>query len=175
MLLQYLTLLDGKGIEITRDYANKQLVIQGLKQPETAEEQQWLQEAQQQQQNQPDPAMVQAQGVLAQGQAEQMKAQNQQQDLQIKAYTAQQQAQLTQAQAVQAMANAKSLNDKSLRDALSVLSDWYQKQNTAAHNDADQMLRANQQHHGQQLDIANLLQQQSQQQRNQQPSAIPGE
>lgn len=175
LLLQYLTLLDGKGIEITRDYANKQLVIQGLKQPETAEEQQWLQEAQQQQQNQPDPAMVQAQGVLAQGQAEQMKAQNQQQDLQIKAYTAQQQAQLTQAQAVQAMANAKSLNDKSLRDALSVLSDWYQKQNTAAHNDADQMLRANQQHHGQQLDIANLLQKQSQQQQNQQPSAIPGE
>ena len=180
LLLQYLTLLDGKGIEITRDYANKQLVIQGLKQPETAEEQQWLQEAQQQQQNQPDPAMVQAQGVLAQGQAEQMKAQNQQQDLQIKAYTAQQQAQLTQAQAVQAMANAKSLNDKSLRDALSVLSDWYQKQNTAAHNDADQMLRADQQHHGQQLDIANLLQKQSQQQpvqqqQNQQPSAIPGE
>ena len=60
LLLQYLTLLDGKGIEITRDYANKQLIIQGLKKPETAEEQQWLQEAQQAQQGQQDPAAIQA-------------------------------------------------------------------------------------------------------------------
>lgn len=172
LLLQYLTLLDGKGIEITRDYANKQLIVQGLKQPETAEEQQWLQEAQQAQQGQPDAATIQAQGVLLQGQADMQKAQNQQTDLQIKAYTAQQQAQLTQAQAVQALANAKSLNDKSLQGALSTLSDWYQKQNTAAHNEAEQMLRANQQQHGQDLDIAGLLQQQRQ---NQQPFVNPDE
>lgn len=44
LLLQYLALLDGKGIEITRDYATKQLVVQGLKKPETPEEERWLQE-----------------------------------------------------------------------------------------------------------------------------------
>lgn len=172
LLLQYLTLLDGKGIEITRDYANKQLIVQGLKQPETSEEQQWLQEAQQAQQGQPDAATIQAQGVLLQGQADMQKAQNQQTDLQIRAYTAQQQAQLTQAQVIQALANAKATDDKSLQNSLSTLSDWYQKQNTAAHNEADQMLRANQQQHGQALDIAGFLQQQRQ---NQQPSVNPDE
>lgn len=172
LLLQYLTLLDGKGVEITRDYANRQLIVQGLKQPESNQEQQWLAEAQQQQQGQPDPAMVQAQGVLMQGQADLQNAQNKQADLQIKAFTAQQQAQLTQAQAVETLANAKSLNEKSVQDALKVLSDWYQKQNTAAHQEADRMLRANQQQHGQSLDVANLLQQQRM---NQQPSAATGE
>lgn len=172
LLLQYLTLLDGKGIEITRDYANKQLVVQGLKQPETAEEQQWVQEAQQAQQGQPDAATIQAQGVLLQGQADMQKAQNQQADLQIKAYTAQQQAQLTQAQVILALANAKATGDKALQGGLSTLSDWYEKQNAAAHNEADQMLRANQQQHSQQLDIAGLLQQQRM---NQQPSVNPDE
>lgn len=166
LLLQYLTLLDGKGIEITRDYANKQLIFQGLKKPETEEEQIWLAEAQQAQQGQSDPATIEAQGVLLQGQADMQKAQNQQAELQIKSYTAQQQAQLTQAQAIQALANAKSLNDKSLQSALKTLSEWYQKQNIAAHNEADQMLRANQQQHIQQLDIAEILQKQRNNQQN---------
>ncbi|MCI0265865.1 UNVERIFIED_ASMBLY: portal protein, partial [Cronobacter sakazakii] len=40
LLLQYFTLLDGKGVEMMREYANKQLVLMGLKKPETPEEQQ---------------------------------------------------------------------------------------------------------------------------------------
>ncbi|MCH0598568.1 portal protein, partial [Klebsiella pneumoniae] len=31
LLLQYFTLLDGKGVEMMREYANKQLVMMGLK------------------------------------------------------------------------------------------------------------------------------------------------
>nr|WP_254360373.1 portal protein [Enterobacter hormaechei] len=38
LLLQYFTLLDGKGIEIVLEYANKQLVMMGLKKPETLDE-----------------------------------------------------------------------------------------------------------------------------------------
>ena len=63
LMLQYFTLLDGKGVELMREYANKQLVTMGLKKPETPEEIQMVQEAQQQGQE-PSPEMVQAQGVL---------------------------------------------------------------------------------------------------------------
>ncbi|MDI5303969.1 hypothetical protein MJN76_33595, partial [Salmonella enterica subsp. enterica serovar Anatum] len=31
LLLQYFTLLDGKGVEMMRDYANKQLIQMGVK------------------------------------------------------------------------------------------------------------------------------------------------
>ncbi|HFY1457782.1 TPA: portal protein, partial [Salmonella enterica subsp. enterica serovar Typhimurium] len=37
LLLQYFTLLDGKGVEMMRDYANKQLIQMGVKKPETPE------------------------------------------------------------------------------------------------------------------------------------------
>jgi len=167
LLLQYFTLLDGKGVEMMREYATRQLVTMGLKKPETPEEEQWAQQAQQQQ-GQPDPAMVQAQGVLLQGQADLKNAQNKefelqlkQGDLNIKAFTAQQDAQLNQAQTVKALADAKATDQKSIQEALKLLSDWYQKQNQAAHKEADHMLRAQQQNHSQQLDVASLLQQQS--------------
>ena len=48
LLLQYFTLLDGKGVEMMREYANKQLVMMGLKKPETPEEIQMVEQAQQQ-------------------------------------------------------------------------------------------------------------------------------
>lgn len=168
LLLQYFTLLDGKGVELMREYATRQLVTMGLKKPETPEEQEWLAQAQQSQQNTPDAAMVQAQGVLLQGQADLQNAQNKQaelqikqSDLQIKAFTAQQQAQLNQAQTIKTLADAKATDQSSIQNALKVLSDFYQKQNQAAHNEADQMLRAQQQNHSQQLGVASLLQKQS--------------
>nr|WP_252065891.1 portal protein [Enterobacter cloacae complex sp. P39RS] len=37
LLLRYITLLDGKGIEMMLEYGNKQLVMMGLKKPETPE------------------------------------------------------------------------------------------------------------------------------------------
>ncbi len=161
LLLQYFTLLDGKGVELMREYATRQLVTMGLKKPETPEEQEWLAQAQQSQQNTPDAAMVQAQGVLLQGQADLQNAQNKQVDLQIKAFTAQQQAQLNQAQTIKTLADAKATDQSSIQNALKVLSDFYQKQNQAAHNEADQMLRAQQQNHSHQLGVASLLQKQS--------------
>lgn len=161
LLLQYFTLLDGKGVELMREYATRQLVTMGLKKPETPEEQEWLAQAQRSQQNTPDAAMVQAQGVLLQGQADLQNAQNKQVDLQIKAFTAQQQAQLNQAQTIKTLADAKATDQSSIQNALKVLSDFYQKQNQAAHNEADQMLRAQQQNHSHQLGVASLLQKQS--------------
>lgn len=83
MLLQYLTLSDGTQMKLLRDYANKQLLVQGLKEPETPEEAQMLQQlqAQQQQQSQQqDPATMalvqqaQAQAIESEAKAEQAKA-----------------------------------------------------------------------------------------------------
>lgn len=162
LMLQYLMLLDGKGMEITRSFATRQLIIQGLKKLETEEEQQWLQEAMQSQQNQQDPAMIQAQGVLAQGQAELQKARNQEQDLQIKAFTAQQNARLSQARAVQALAQSRATDTQSVQNALQLLSDWYDKQSQEGHKQAEHMLKAQQQSHQQRMDLSSLLQQQRQ-------------
>ncbi|MBS3894724.1 portal protein [Serratia marcescens] len=135
LLLQYLTLLDGKGTEITRDYANKQLVIQGLKKPETQEEEQWAQQAQQQQQSQPDPNLIAAQAQMALAQAEQQKAQNEAMRIQndarrfqnevaqtqVKAFTAQQQAQESQANTVLKLAQAQDIKDGALMDGVRLL------------------------------------------------------
>lgn len=59
VLLVMMTMLDGVAYEIPREYANKQLILQGLKEPETEQEQMMLMQAQQAQQ-QPDPVMMSA-------------------------------------------------------------------------------------------------------------------
>lgn len=67
LMLKQLTLVDGIAFDDVRDYARKQLVLSGIVEPETPEEEQLVQQ-QAQQAQQPDPMMVAAQ-------AEQMKAQ----------------------------------------------------------------------------------------------------
>lgn len=74
LLMEYLTLIDGVAFEDVRAYARKQLILQGVKEPETEEEMMMLQQAQQGQQQQPDPAMMLA------AEAEMIKAQAQQQE-----------------------------------------------------------------------------------------------
>ncbi|MBC3251224.1 portal protein [Serratia fonticola] len=139
LLLQYFTLLDGKGVEMMREYANKQLVLMGLKKPETPEEEQALQEAQQQQQNQQDPNNLIAQAQMVAAQAEVQKAQNEtiqiqaraQSDTvqnQIKAFTAQQDAMESQANTVWKLAQARNIDDKAVMDAIKLLSEVASKQ-----------------------------------------------
>lgn len=123
LLLQFLSLLDGKGIEITRDYATKQLVTQGLKKPETEEEQQWLAEAQQASQSQQDPNMVLAMAQMKAAQAEEVKAQNETAQTQIKAFTAQQDAMESQANTVYKLAQAKNLDAKAVMEAVKLLNE----------------------------------------------------
>lgn len=69
LLMEYLTMVDGVAFKSLRDYANKQLIIMGVREPETEEEMMMLQQAQQGQQ-QTDPAMMLA------AQAEMQKAMN---------------------------------------------------------------------------------------------------
>lgn len=68
LMLKQLVLMQGVEFDDIRDYANKQLILQGVKEPSTDEEKAILQQAKQQQQGQQDPNMLI-------GQAEVMKAQ----------------------------------------------------------------------------------------------------
>lgn len=161
LLLQFLSLLDGKGIEITRDYANKQLVSQGLKKPETPEEIQMVQQAQQQQ-GQPDAAMVQAQGVLLTGQADLQKAQNDQAKIQVDAFKAQTDYQVAAAKVVQLLASADSTKKQDVLAALKLLGDFQNKQGDSARADAELVLKGQGQIHSRRMDLTSLMQQANQ-------------
>lgn len=74
LLYKALTLMDGVDFDDIRDYASKQLIIEGFKKPETDEEIAILQQAQQSDQ-QPTPEMLLAQGEYMKGQAAAMREQ----------------------------------------------------------------------------------------------------
>ncbi|CAI1023579.1 portal protein [Serratia ficaria] len=161
LLLQYFTLLDGKGVEIMREYANKQLVLMGLKQPESEEEQQAVMQAQQQQ-GQPDAAMVQAQGVLLTGQADLQKAQNDQAKIQVEAFKAQTEAQVSAARVVEILASADSTKKQDVLAALKLLGDFQNKQGDSARADAELVLKGQGQIHSRRMDLTSLMQQANQ-------------
>lgn len=161
LLLQFLALLDGKGIDVTREYANKQLVVQGLKKPETQEEQQWVMESQQQQQ-QPSPEMLQAQGILMQGQADLLKAQNDQASLQIDALKAQANVDLSSAKVAEIIANLDLDKQKEARSLLEMLGKFQQQRSDESRADAELLLKGTEQKHTQQMDVAKILQSQPQ-------------
>lgn len=161
LLLQYFTLLDGKGVELMRDYANKQLIQMGAKKPETPEEEQWLAEAQQSKQGQEDPAMVQAQGVLLQGQAELAKAQNESVSLQIEAAKVEAQNQLNSAKIAEIFNNMDLNKQSEFREFLKTITNFQQSRSDDARANAELILKGDQHAHQQRMDFANILQSQS--------------
>lgn len=72
LMLKQAQLMDGVDFDDVRDYANRQLIIMGIKEPETPEEEQMLMQASQ---PQPDPNMVLAQAEMEKAKADQMNAQ----------------------------------------------------------------------------------------------------
>lgn len=158
LMLQYFTLLDGKGVEIMREYANKQLVTMGLKKPETPEEIEMVQQAQQQPQE-PSAEMVQAQGVLLTGQADLQKAQNDQARIQVDAFKAQSEAQVAAARVVEILASADSTKKQDVINALKLLGDFQNKQGDAARADAELVLKGQEQLHSKRMDLTGLMQQ----------------
>jgi hypothetical protein len=69
LLNEYLIMTDGTAFKDLRDYGRKQLIMMGVKQPETPEEIQMVEEAQQQNQDQPDPMVMEGQARMMEGQA----------------------------------------------------------------------------------------------------------
>lgn len=133
--------LDGEGMDDFKEFNRKQLLTTGAVKPRNQKEQQIVQQAQMAAQNQPDPNMVLAQAQMVAAQAEAQKAQNETAQVQIKAFSAQQDAQLSQAQVVKTLVDAKATDAKSVQDALKVLNDWYQQQQQNSRDNADLILR----------------------------------
>ena len=90
-LLSYLATLTGPGSDGMAKYARRQLVIQGIEEPKTEEEEVMIAQLQQQP-PQPDPAMVMALAEQEKGQSDKItaisNAQSKATDNQIKAYKA---------------------------------------------------------------------------------------
>lgn len=68
LLLKQITLIDGASFDDLKNYARKQLIAQGIIEPETEEEEAFLEEAMNAP-DQPDPNMILAQGEMLKGQA----------------------------------------------------------------------------------------------------------
>lgn len=173
LMLQYFTLLDGKGVELMREYANRQLVTMGLKKPETPEEQEWLAQAQQSKEGQQDPAMVQAQGVLLQGQADLLKAQNDQQSLGIEAAKVEATSQLNAAKVAEIFNNMDLDKQKEFREYLKLMGHFQQQTSDDNRANAELFLKGSGQQHAQRMDMTNFLQSQRQNQTPANPGEIP--
>lgn len=141
MLLQIVSMMDGGENNILRDWANKQLLTQGLKKPEDEEEEQIVMQAQQAAASQPDPNVMLAQAQMVAAQAEVQKAQNEQTGLQIKAFSAQADAQAKQAQTVKLYAEAENISKEKMMEALNILAKYNEQQqrDTARQIDAQRM------------------------------------
>lgn len=133
--------MDGEGLDEFKEYNRNKLLTSGVIKPRNAKEQQVVQQAQMAAQSQQDPNALIAQAQIIAAQAEQQKAQNETAQVQIKAFTAQQDAQLSQAQVVKTLADAKATDAQSVQSALKILNDWYQQQQKNSRDNADLLLR----------------------------------
>lgn len=88
LMLKYLKLMGGVDFDDVREYANKQLILKGIKEPETEEEMAMMQEAQQAQQGQPDAMMIAAQAEMEKAKADQMDAQTKAMSAQVNQFNA---------------------------------------------------------------------------------------
>lgn len=105
LMLKLLNLMDGINFDDVREYANKQLILKGFKEPETEEEIAFAQEAAQST-GQPQAAeqamLMEGQARLQEGQAAIMNEENDRIDLQLKAQKLQLQEQELQIKAAEA-------------------------------------------------------------------------
>lgn len=84
LLNEYLTMTDGMAFKDLRDHSRKKLIMMGVKEPETDEEKQMVEDAQNAP-KQPDAAMVMAEAEMLKGQADLLEQQNRQQEMQLTA------------------------------------------------------------------------------------------
>jgi hypothetical protein len=90
--LKQLALMDGVDFDDIRDYANRQLILQGIKKPETKEEVAMLEAAQNNQE--PSPEMVLALAEDKKGEADLLEARRKGIEMQLKAANEQAKAQI---------------------------------------------------------------------------------
>lgn len=149
--------MDGEGLDEFKEFNRKQLLTSGAVKPRNEEEAQMVAQAQQAQQQQPNPEAIAAQGQLLAGQAEMQKAMNEQAAIQVKAFQAQTDAQVAAANVVKILASADSQQKEDIREALKLLGQFQQQQGDNARADAELVLKGQAQGHSERMDITNLL------------------
>lgn len=149
--------LDGEGIDDLKEYNRKQLLASGVAQPRNDKEKAIVAEAQQAEQNQPNPAMVAAMAQDKLANAELQKAANEQADIQVKAFKAQTDAQVAAAKVVEILASADSKQKEDIREALKLLGQFQQQQGDNARADAELVLKGQAQGHSERMDITNIF------------------
>lgn len=150
--------MDGEGISDMKKFNRNQMITSGVIKPRTPEEQQMLAQAKEQQQGQQDPAMVTAQGVLLQGQAEMQKSINDRDRIQVDALKAQANVQLAAARTAEILAGVDLDKQKELRETLGMLNKFQQQQGENARADVELMLKGTGQQHQRNMDISSTLQ-----------------
>lgn len=120
--------IDGEGIDDLKEYNRQQMLLSGAVKPRTPEEKAMVQQAQMAQAQQPDPNMVAAQAQAMLAQAEMLKAQNAAQKNEIEAFKAQSKATVDNSTAALNVAKAQDISNDQVRQALSMLSQYLEKQ-----------------------------------------------
>lgn len=133
--------LDGEGMDEFKEFNRKQLLTTGVVKPRNEQEAAIVQQAQQQSQSQPDPAMVQAQGVYLQGQADLLKAQNDQQSLQIEAAKVDATVQLNAAKVAEIFNNMDAQKQKDFREYLELMGKFQHQSGEDARRNAEIILK----------------------------------
>ncbi|MEQ1967259.1 portal protein [Xenorhabdus nematophila] len=154
--------MDGEGLDDLKEYNRQQLLLSGVVKPRNPEEEQRVVQAQQQQ-AQPDPAMVAAMAQDKLAQAEMQKAMNEQAEIQVKAFKAQADAQVAAANVVKILASADSQQKSDIREALKLLSQFQQQQGDNARADAELILKGTAKNHTQSMDLTQSMQPTTQQ------------
>lgn len=129
--------IDGEGIDDLKEYNRQQMLLSGAVKPRTPEEKAMVQQAQMAQAQQPDPNMLAAQAQQMLAQAEMLKAQNAAQKNEIEAFKAQSKATVDNSTAALNIAKAEDISNDQVRQALSMLSQYLEKQT----GNAGEMLR----------------------------------
>ncbi len=117
LMMEYIARVPGMAFEGLREFAAKDLIKQGVRKPETEDEMQFMQQLQQEQQ-QPDPAMLAAQAEMVKGQADQASAE-------VRMYDAQTKRAKVEIEASKAGVEIESINEdiaKKRMDNMKVLS-----------------------------------------------------
>lgn len=149
--------LDGEGMDDFKEFNRKQLLTSGAVKPRNESEAKMVAQAQQEQQQQPSPDMVAAMAQDKLANAEIMKAENQRADIQVKAFKAQTDAQVSAARVVEILASADSKQKEDIREALKLLGQFQQQQGDNARADAELVLKGQAQGHSERMDITNLI------------------
>lgn len=149
--------MDGEGMDEFKEFNRKQLLTSGAVKPRNEEEAQMVAQAQQAQQQQPNPEMIAAMAQDKLATAELQKAANEQADIQVKAFKAQTDAQVAAANVVKILASADSQQKEDIREALKLLGQFQQQQGDNARADAELVLKGQAQGHSERMDMTNLF------------------